>query len=213
MISAHWYENGTYIQDAENPKQIYDMYGFPEELYQVKYPVRGCGELTEKVKELLGSTVTVNNEWGIDHGTWTTLVHVFPNADIPVVQLSVNKNISEQECFEIGRKLAPLREQGYLIMANGNVVHNLRLADWNNPGGTKKTQDFNANIISLVDDGKIDELIHYKNLEDWMYAVPTPDHYLPLLYALGAADGDEATVYNNICDLGTMAMTCFGFGM
>ncbi len=225
MVSAHWYVGGTFIQTDPEPRQVYDMYGFPQELYEVKYEPKGCADLSGRVSELLGGSVSVNNEWGIDHGTWTTLVHVFPDASVPVVQLSVNKNISERECFEIGKKLSLLREEGYLIMANGNIVHNLSMVQWDNNDGTPMCKSFNEKIISLVEGQDIDALIDYKNLPDWKYAVPTPDHYLPLLYCLGAADSDvdslaesdanveNVTVFNNICDLGSMAMTSFAFGL
>ena len=121
-ISAHWYVKGTYVQQTENPKQVYDMYGFPRELYEFKYPVKGDPALGDRVCELLGDNVAVTNEWGIDHGTWTVLCHVFPNADTPVVQLSVDGRLSEEEIYEIGKTLAPLRDDGYLIFASGNVV-------------------------------------------------------------------------------------------
>ena len=146
-ISAHWYTRGTCVQSVEQPKQVYDMYGFPEELYQVKYPVTGDKELTEKVETVLGDLVSVNNSWGIDHGTWTVLVHMFPKADIPVVQLSVDGTLTAEECYQVGQKLSALREEGYLIFGSGNVVHNLRRVEWDNPDGTEMTNAFNDYII------------------------------------------------------------------
>ena len=122
-ISAHWYTHGTYIQNEEEPRQIYDMYGFPQELYDFKYPAKGCPALADRVLSLLGESVSVNNKWGIDHGSWTVLCHMFPDADIPVVQLSVDADLSVEEIYRIGERLAPLREEGYLIFASGNVVH------------------------------------------------------------------------------------------
>lgn len=110
-ISAHWYVPGTYIQSADKPRQIYDMYGFPEELYQLQYPAKGCSELTQDVCQLLGNDVSIDDSWGIDHGTWSVMVHMFPNAPIPVVQLSVNSTFTPDQCFELGQKLAPLREK------------------------------------------------------------------------------------------------------
>jgi len=211
-ISGHWYAGGTYIQSTAEPEQIYDMYGFPEELYQVKYPVKGCSGLTGRVEELLGDRVKVNDAWGIDHGTWTVLVHMFPKADIPVVQLTADGSVSTRENYEIGRKLAPLREEGYLIFASGNVVHNLQMVDWDNPDGTKMTYEFNNYIIDAVKNGDTDRVIQYKNGPSAAYAVPTPDHYLPLLYALGAAEGDPVEVFNNVSNLGSMAMTGFIWG-
>ena len=211
-ISAHWYTRGTCIQSAEQPKQIYDMYGFPDELYQVKYPVTGNKELTDRVRKALGDLVTVDDSWGIDHGTWTVLVHMFPKADIPVVQLSVDGTLTEKQCYEVGQKLAALRDEGYLIFGSGNVVHNLRRVEWDNPDGTKMTHAFNDYIIDAVKAGEKDKVINYANGPESSYAVPTPDHYLPLIYCLGAADGDKVQVFNNVCNLGSMAMTGFIWG-
>ena len=126
MVSAHWFTRGTLIQSAREPRQVYDMYGFPEELYQVTYPVEGYADLTNRVLELLGDDVKVDDDWGIDHGTWTVLVHMFPDADIPVVQLSVDGLSDPEVHYQLGKRLASLRKEGYLIMASGNVVHNLR---------------------------------------------------------------------------------------
>ncbi len=211
-ISAHWYTRGTFVQTAEQPKQIYDMYGFPKELYAVRYPVKGCWELSQRVQELLGTDVSVNNEWGIDHGTWTVLVRMFPAADIPVVQLSVDGLRSGEVILEMGKKLSPLRDEGFLIFGSGNIVHNLQQVEWDNPGGTEMTLRFNQFIIENVLAGNTDNVVHYQSAPDAAYAVPTPDHYLPLLYCLGAAGGDKAKVFNNVCNLGSMAMTGFVFG-
>ncbi|MEE8808418.1 MAG: 4,5-DOPA dioxygenase extradiol [Lactimicrobium sp.] len=210
-ISAHWYTNGTFIQSAETPKQVYDMYGFPPELYEVKYPVKGNADLTNEVLTLLGRDVSINDTWGIDHGTWTVLVHMFPKADIPVVQLSVNGNLKPEECFAIGQKLSALRKQGYLIFGSGNVVHNLMRVEWDNEGGTPMAYRFNDAIRNAVINHDNDTVIQYDKLPDAAYAVPTPDHYLPLLYCLGAAGQDDVTVFNDVCNLGSMAMTGFLF--
>ena len=179
------------------------MYGFPKELYQVKYPAKGDRELTGKVQELLGSAVAVNDDWGIDHGAWTVLVHMFPKADIPVVQLSVDGDISHEEEFQLGRKLADLRKQGYLILGSGNVVHNLREVEWDNKGGSAATLRFNDYITEAVLQGDTDKVIGFGSHPDAAYAVPTPDHYLPLLVCLGAAGSDRAQVFNKVCNLGS----------
>ena len=211
-ISAHWYTRGTFIQATEKPRQIYDMYGFPRELYEVKYPVSGNSELSSEVMSLLGDAVKVNDDWGIDHGTWTVLVHMFPDADIPVVQLSVDGTLPKEKLFAIGGKLSALRDQGYLIFGSGNVVHNLRRVEWDNPDGTRMTHDFNNYIVDAVLNGRKDQIVNYENGPESAYAVPTPEHYLPLVYCLGAASGDQAEVFNNVCNLGSMAMTGFTFG-
>ena len=210
-ISAHWYTRGTFVQTAAEPKQIYDMYGFPKELYEVKYPVAGCKELSDQVISLLREDIKVNDDWGIDHGTWTVLVHMFPDAYLPVVQLSVDGTISRDKMLEIGRKLAALRDEGYLIFGSGNVVHNLRRVEWDNPEGTEMTHRFNQYIIDAVLSGDDDKVVNYESGPDAAYAVPTAEHYLPLIYCLGAAKGDSAEVFNNVCNLGSMAMTGFIF--
>lgn len=211
-ISGHWFARGTYVQSAENPRQIYDMYGFPKELYEVKYPVTGDAELTEAVRKILGSAVSVNDSWGIDHGTWTVLVHMFPEADIPVVQLSVNQNLSPRQSFELGARLQGLRDEGFLIFGSGNVVHNLRMVNWDNEGGTEATVAFNDYITDAIVAGNKAKVINYGSHPAAAYAVPTPDHYLPLLYCLGAAGDDKADVFNKICNLGSMAMTGYVWG-
>ena len=209
MVSAHWYTHGTLVQSAAKPRQVYDMYGFPKELYALKYEPAGCADLTREVTDLLGADVEVDDSWGIDHGAWSILVHIFPRADIPVVQLSVNGDITGQASYELGEKLAVLREKGYLIMGSGNVVHNLRRVEWNKRGGSEAAKHFNQDIVDNVIAGNIDNIIHYENHEHAAYAVPTPEHYLPLLYCLGAAGTDKATPFNNTCTLGSMAMTGF----
>jgi 4,5-DOPA dioxygenase extradiol len=210
-ISAHWFTNGSLIQSASEPKQIYDMYGFPEELYQVTYPVSGDTELTKQVQSLLGTDVSIDDSWGIDHGTWTVLVHMFPNADIPVVQLSVSRGLSAEKSYALGQKLETLRDRGYLIFGSGNIVHNLMRVEWDNEGGTEMTLRFNKQITDAVQTGNIKTVLDYQALPDASYAVPTPEHFLPLLYCLGAAEGDRAEPFNDICNLGSMAMTGFYF--
>lgn len=136
---------------------------------------------------------------------------MFPAADIPIVELSVDRNISAAGAFEIGRKISVLRDEDYLIFGSGNVVHNLREVDWDNPNGTEKTLNFNQKIIDAVKSGDAEKIINYEKIPNAAYAVPTPEHFLPLIYCLGAANGDSATVFNNICNLGSMAMTGFTF--
>ena len=210
-ISAHWYTRGSFVQTVEQPRQVYDMYGFPQELYEVKYPVNGSKQLSERVISLLGDDVKANDEWGIDHGTWTVLTHMFPKADIPVVQLSVDGTVSTEKAYELGRNLSALRDEGYLIFGSGNIVHNLGLVEWNNPGGTEMAQKFNQYVIDAITFGETDKLIHFEDAPYAGYAIPTPDHYLPLIYCLGAAEGDKAEVFNNVCNLGSMSMTGFVF--
>jgi 4,5-DOPA dioxygenase extradiol len=184
-VSAHWYTNGTFIQTAESPK---------------------------RVLELLGDKVSVNNDWGIDHGSWTVLCHMFPEADIPVVQLSVNGAGSAEEAYEIGKALKELRREGILILASGNIVHNLRLVDWNNKGGSDECLAFDKTITDAVLKREDASLISYEKLPLSRYAVPTPDHYLPLIYALGASEKEKAVVFNRHAELGAISMTGYVFG-
>ena len=149
-ISAHWYTKDTFIQSTEIPNQVYDMFGFPNELYKVKYPVKGSKELTKDVEKILGNEVKINDDWGIDHGTWTVFVHMFPEAKIPVVQLSVNANLSANKAYKLGEKLAKLREKGYLIVGSGNIVHNLRKIEWDNPKGTQEADKFDRYILENI---------------------------------------------------------------
>ena len=210
-ISAHWYTDGTYIQNAENPKQIYDMYGFPQELYEVVYPTKGDKNLTEKVQQLLGNSVSINDMWGIDHGIWTVLVHMFPDASIPVVQLSINKRLSPKEMYQLGTKLQSLRNEGYLIMGSGNIVHNLRLLEWDNPSGTPATIEFDQYISNAVLNNDINTIINYTEHPHANYAAPTPDHYLPLIYIMGASEGTKPTIFNQTYNTGSLSMTGFIF--
>ena len=212
-ISAHWYTHGlgSLIQNMENPPQINDMFGFPDELYNVHYFVKGSPELSERVQNILGEQVKVDNDWGIDHGIWTIFVHMFPAGDIPIVEFSVDIDITAEKTFEIGKKLAPLRDEGYLIFGSGNIVHNLREIEWDNPNGTEKTWAFNEFIIDAVKSKDIDKVLAYEKIPNVDYAFRTPEHYLPLIYCLGATDGDDATVFNNVCNLGSIAMTGFIF--
>ncbi len=213
MISAHWYTRGTLVQSVERPRQIYDMYGFPEELYQLKYEPEGSAELTAEVQHVLGDTVEVDDDWGIDHGTWSVLIHIFPKADIPVVQLSVNGLLSEEESYALGEKLAVLRDRGFLLMGSGNVVHNLRATEWDNPKGSPAADRFDAYIKEAIENRADDRAIAYQRHPDAAYAVPTPDHYLPLLYILGASKGEKPYVFNNVRNLGSMALTGYAFGL
>ena len=212
-VSAHYYRRGTLVQTEQSPRQIYDMYGFPEELYQVKYPVEGSPELGNRVLATEELGAREDNTWGIDHGVWTPLVHMFPKADIPIVELSVNANLDARASYEAGRLLAPLRDEGYLVTGSGNVVHNLRETEWENPGGSKPAERFNAFIVDQVQKRNDDAVLNFQTHADAAYAVPTPDHFLPLPYVLGASQGEAPLVFNNRCNLGSMAMTGFAFGL
>lgn len=212
-VSAHWFTRGTKVNDSPAPNQIYDMYGFPDELYALKYPVSGSPELAYRTRALLGDFVTIDNSWGIDHGSWSLLNRMFPRADIPVVQLSVNAMISPAEHYALGQKLKPLREEGVLIIGSGNIVHNLGRVDWRSTDGQPWAEEFDQYVLKSVKERRHDDLIHYSRIGAAAeLAVPSMDHFAPLLYILGASDeNDEIHVFNNDCLLGSMSMTSYLF--
>ena len=212
-ISAHWYTKDTFIQSTEIPNQVYDMFGFPNELYEVKYPVKGSKELTKDVEKILGNEVKINDDWGIDHGTWTVFVHMFPEAKIPVVQLSVDANLSANKAYKLGEKLAKLREKGYLIVGSGNIVHNLRKIEWDNPKGTQEADKFDRYISENISKREDEKVIKYEEHEYSNYAVPTPDHFMPILYILGASQGEKPYIFNEMRELGSLSMTSYAFGL
>ena len=212
-ISAHWYTKDTFIQSTEIPNQVYDMFGFPNELYEVKYPVKGSKDLTTEVEKILGNEVKINDDWGIDHGTWTVFFHMFPEAKIPVVQLSVNAYLNTEKAYKLGEKLAKLREKGYLIVGSGNIVHNLRKIEWDNPKDSQEADLFDNYILNSVIKREDEKVIKYEEHEYSNYAVPTPDHFMPLLYILGASQGEKPYIFNEIRELGSLSMTSYIFGM
>lgn len=215
VVSAHWYTEKTKIQSNENPKMIYDMYGFPRELYEVVYPAEGAPELANQSQKMIMSKTYLDTSWGYDHGTWSVLRKMFPKADTPVFQISVDANAPAETHFNIGKDISELREQGVLILGSGNVVHNLRQIDWHLPGGYPLAQQFDNQIKSAILDRRFDDVINYKQYhEAAMLSVPTPDHFYPLLYVLGASSVDDTIeVFNDSCLMGSMSMTCYVLGL
>ena len=195
-VSAHWYVDGTFTTASARPETIHDFGGFPDALYRVQYPAPGDPALARRVVRLLGEErVRTSDEWGIDHGTWSVLVHLRPAADLPVVQLSIDGRLPPAEHLALGRALAPLREEGILVLASGNVVHNLRHAFGAWRRGETETPDwaraFDEEVRAALVRHDGDALVRLADTEEGKLAAPTPDHYLPLLYAAGAASGDE----------------------
>ena len=194
-VSAHWYLPATLVTAMTAPRTIHDFGGFPRELFQVQYPAPGDPELAQQVRELLKPIdVGMDQSWGLDHGTWSVLCHVFPNADVPIVQLSIDENQPPQFHFDLGRRLRPLRDEGILICGSGNLVHNLHTYAW----GRHKLEpydwavSFEATARELMQKGNFEPLINYDTLgRDALLSIPTPDHYLPLLYVLGAARAND----------------------
>jgi 4,5-DOPA dioxygenase extradiol len=194
-VSAHWYVPACSVTANLVPPTIHDFGGFPRELYQVEYPAPGSPELARRVKNLLAPTsVALDNSWGLDHGTWAVLTHVFPSADIPVIQLSIDDRQPPSFHYEMGKRLAPLSEEGALVIGSGNLVHNLHAYAW----GKREVQPFDwavrfeNRVRELLLKGDIAQVVAYESLgREAMLSVPTPDHYLPLLYVLGLRKGKE----------------------
>jgi 4,5-DOPA dioxygenase extradiol len=214
-ISAHWYVAGTAATAMRRPPTVHDFYGFPREMYEIDYPAPGAPELVPALQELVAPVWLQPDEsqWGLDHGTWTVLRHMFPEADIPVVQLSIDGRQPPEYHFELGQRLKPLRDQGVLIMGSGNIVHNLRLIDRGRPGeGPEWAGRYDALIQRYVRDGEDDALVQYERHPDSELAVPTPDHYLPLLYAVGVRENDDKTEFIvDGLDLACVSMTSVQF--
>lgn len=212
-VSAHWFTDGTKITDSIKPKIVYDMYGFPEALYHVAYQPDGAPKIAREAMSLISEAVEVDNSWGIDHGTWSVLCRMYPEADIPVFQLSIDAKANAATHFKIGRELASLRDKGVMIFGSGNVVHNLSGINWDMAGGYSWALEFDGYIRDNILAGQFDDVLNYSNAgQSAALAFPTPDHFFPLLYVLGAADkSDRLTVFNNSCMLGTLSMTCYLF--
>ena len=198
-VSAHWYLPATLVTAMSAPRTIHDFGGFPRELYQLQYPAPGDAELARRTQELLALLpVELDSAWGLDHGTWSVLTHVYPNADVPVVQLSIDETQPPSFHFEIGRRLARLRDEEILIVGSGNLVHNLHTYAWgkHTPEPYDWAVRFETLARELMVDGKFDPLIDYETLgRDALLSIPTPDHYLPLLYVLGTKQQDEAVTF------------------
>lgn len=212
-VSAHWFVPGLRVNDDAHPRQIYDMYGFPEELYRLVYGAPGAPRYARLATEALKDGTVVDNSWGIDHGSWSVLCKMFPKADIPVFQLSVDRNASAQQQFETGRRLAGLREHGVMILGSGNVVHNLARVNWNMEGGYPWAEEFDGYIKQNVLSGRYENVLDYRSAgASAALAVPTPDHFAPLSYVLGAVgEQDLVSVFNDSCVLGSLSMTGYLF--
>jgi 4,5-DOPA dioxygenase extradiol len=216
-ISAHWYVNASAVTAMAQPRTIHDFYGFPQELFDVEYPAPGSAAIADEVVKAVDPVwVGLDHDsWGIDHGTWSVLCHMFPKADVPVLQLAINAMQPAEYHLELGARLAPLRAQGVLVVASGNVVHNLRLVD---PAmGERGTDpavrfDEEARQIMTSEPGHI---LHMGAHDDFRYAVPTPDHFLPLLYLAGLADaaGEACRTLVNGYAWGSLSMTSFTLGI
>jgi 4,5-DOPA dioxygenase extradiol len=213
VISAHWYVNITAVTAMHVPRTIHDFYGFPPDLFAMQYPAPGDPGVAKRIVDVVEPTYVGLDEdsWGIDHGTWSVLVHMFPRADVPVLQLSINAELPFDYHFDVGTKLHSLREEGVLILGSGNVVHNLRLVDFNAPGqGTDWAHRFDEDV-QVVMTNDAEQLGRASSHRDYAMAVPTPDHFLPLAYIAGlsaAADTPTRTLIDGY-EMGSLSMTAY----
>jgi 4,5-DOPA dioxygenase extradiol len=216
VISAHWYINATAVTAMERPRTIHDFYGFPPELFDVQYPAPGSPAVAEEVADLARPIHVGRDQdsWGLDHGTWSVLVHAFPRADVPVVQLSINALKDFDFHLELGARLAPLRQRGVLILGSGNVVHNLRALDWGQPDlayDWARRFDEAAQAVMTEQPGDAASLCNHP---DYTRSAPTPDHFIPLLYLAGVASaaGQPAEALVKGYAFGSVSMTAYVLG-
>jgi 4,5-DOPA dioxygenase extradiol len=213
-ISAHWFTNGTKVTAMEIPKTIHDFGGFPQALFDVQYPAKGNPTLAKETKELLRPIhVDLDEKWGLDHGTWSVIKHLYPKADIPVIQLSIDYNKPAQYHFELAQKLNALRNKGILIIGSGNIIHNLRLIDFSNFNKDNYGYDWAIEAREMINkyliSGNFQALINYeKQSKAIQLAIPTPEHYLPLLYILALKQSNESlSLFNDKLVAGSLSMT------
>jgi 4,5-DOPA dioxygenase extradiol len=217
-VSAHWYTKGTMVTAMQKPKTIHDFGGFPEALYKVQYPAPGSPDLAKQTKELIKkASVGLDETWGLDHGAWSVLKHLYPNADVPVIQLSIDYTKDAQWHFELAKELQSLRDKGVLIVGSGNIIHNLYDAAFdriNENFGYDWAIEAREKTNALLLKGDFDQLIHYEKLgKPLQKAVPTPDHYLPLIYTLGLKnEKDKLELFNDKLLAGSLSMTSVKIG-
>lgn len=214
VVSAHWLTKGTKVTAMEKPKTIHDFGGFPDELFAQQYPAKGSPEFAKEVQSIVTKTkVQSDFEWGLDHGTWSVLLPMFPNADIQVFQLSIDYSQPPQYHYDLAKELSSLRKKGVLIIGSGNIVHNLGMIQW---GGKAFDWaiEFDAKIKGFIDAKEHNSIIHYDKLGSIAkLAVPTNDHYLPLLYSLALQEKNESVSYfNEKCEMGSMSMRSVKIG-
>ncbi|PBQ34956.1 4,5-DOPA dioxygenase extradiol [Sphingobacteriaceae bacterium] len=219
VISAHWFTNGTKITAMDFPKTIHDFGGFPKELFAVQYPAPGNAALAaETVKLIHSAKVEMDHDWGLDHGTWTIVRHMYPDANIPVLQLSIDYNKGPQYHYDLAKELYALRKKGVLIMGSGNIVHNLGMVAWDKLNDTEYGYDWaigiNNKFKGFIQNGDHKPLINYSSLgKDALMAIPTPEHYLPLMYSLGLQGKNEpVSFFNDKAVGGSLTMTSVKIG-
>jgi 4,5-DOPA dioxygenase extradiol len=219
VISAHWLTRGTFVTAMNQPKTIHDFGGFPQELFQVQYPAKGSPEIAIETQKMVKSTrVELDHDWGLDHGTWTIIRHMYPKADIPVLQLSIDYGRDMAYHYALAQELYELRKKGVLIVGSGNMVHNLRMVAWdklNAPNyGFDWAKEMNTKLKRLILNDEHKSLINYTSLgKEALLAIPTPDHYIPLLYTLGLkGKKDRIQFFNDKAVGGSLTMTSVKIG-
>lgn len=213
-ISAHWETRGSAVTAMEKPRTIHDFYGFPRELNEKQYPAPGSQDLVDLVRRTVTSQdVTEDRGWGLDHGSWSVLCRMYPDASIPVVQLSLDRSQKTAAHYKLGQELQPLRDEGILILGSGNMVHNLRLATWIDAGYDWAIQ-YDADLKGWIQNGDHEPVVHYeRHGERAQLSVNSEEHYLPLLYALGAGGHDApVTFFNEKVIMGAISMRCVILG-
>jgi 4,5-DOPA dioxygenase extradiol len=215
-ISAHWETRGTFVTGMEKPRTIHDFGGFPQALFDVHYPAPGSPVLAEQTQQAVTSThIGIDHQWGLDHGAWSVIIHLFPKADLPVVQLSLDRSLTPQQHYDLARELAVLRRKGVLIIGSGNMVHNLGVIDWRNPeGGYDWAIEANSRMKELIMNEGHAQLADYTNQgQAFQLSIPTAEHYLPLLYVLGLKDRKEPVcLFNDRTVMGSISMTSLKIG-
>lgn len=213
VVSAHWETRGTKVTAMQNPPTIHDFGGFPQALFEVQYPAPGSPKLAQQTKELITTTdVHLDEKWGLDHGAWSVIRHMYPKANIPVIQLSIDYTKDAKYHYELATQLSTLREKGVLIVGSGNMVHNLRMVAWNKLNEKYAfdwAQEASTKMNNFIMDGNHQALIDYhKQGREFQLSIPTPEHYLPLLYTLGLKRKDEELhLFNNEPVAGSLTMT------
>lgn len=210
-VSAHWETKGTFVTAMPKPKTIHDFGGFPKALFDAQYPAAGSPELAAQTVAAVHSTkITPTQEWGLDHGAWSVLLPMFPKADIPVIQLSIDYSKPASYHYELAQELAKLRKKGVLIVGSGNIVHNLGMLQWSNPtGGYDWAVSFNEKIKKAVSSGNHDDVVNYQKYgREAQLSVPSNEHFMPLVYALGVQQKNEKiSFFNDTPNFGSLTMT------
>lgn len=217
-VSAHWETKGTFVTAMQNPPTIHDFGGFPKELFAVQYPAPGSPDLAKQTKSLITKTeVGLDEKWGLDHGAWSVIKHLYPNADIPVIQMSIDYSQTPQYHYELAQQIKSLREKGVLVIGSGNIVHNLGKVEWrrlNETFGYDWAIEANEKMKKFILSGEHKQLINFRSQgKAFDLAIPTPEHYLPLLYSLALKEEkDEVSLFNDKAVAGSLTMTSVKIG-